>query len=203
MTSGRTIIAEQAQLAATTMRNVTDNLSSAGAEARLARHQIAATIELLQRMDRDLEQLAECAPVLNVGALCDRVAATYRTARGIGDAPVRVAAFFARLLDTYSRLADGQTPANADPSEVEAIRLAVRAQGVGTAALTHFAMTYPEHARKIDRASLDRLVIAFSVESVAGGRWPVVADVWKRRLGRHLAPVSIKNEIAKLPKSFP
>jgi hypothetical protein len=183
------------------MRQVLNALNSDRADVQIARGQIRLMVDHLRRLDQELATRGEAG--LEVREITSRVARAYRLLRGNGESDVRIAAYFARALDAMSHLAAGYDEPNFDVADVEALRAAVRTHGVASATLAWFATTYPEYARKIDQASMDRLVTAFQVGvqvKAGGGRWPTLVDVWKKRMGVHLAPVSIKNEIAKLPR---
>jgi hypothetical protein len=189
----------QAQRIGATMRGIVDDLSSAQPDLRLARRQLRAVIERATDLERKI-MMREAAG-LDAPELVHEAARTYLAQRGMGDSPTRVAAYLARTIDVCAHLSVGDHPGEPalDPGDVEALRLAVRVHGIAGAALAWFAVAYPEHAVKIDVASLDRLVTAWTA-GVDGGRWPVIADVWWLRFRVKLAPDSIKKEIAKLPK---
>jgi hypothetical protein len=186
-----------------TMRQIVEDLKSPRPDVRLARDQIRSMRQDLDRLDAELA-LRESAG-LKADDIVPRVAQTYRAMNGWGESPVRVAAYFARILTATSHLAAGHEPVGHafDTPDIEALRVAVRTQGVAVATLSWFAIVYPEHAVRIDQRSLDNLVTAFQCGAegrTAGGRWPAIAATWKTCFGVHLSPTSIKNEIAKLPR---
>jgi hypothetical protein len=195
---------KQAQGIVATVGGTIADLSAARPDIRLARRQIRATQEKLAQLDAELAQVESTD--LDASALVERVATTHRTLRGLGDSHTRAAAYLARLLDACAHLATGYSPAQPalDVEDIESIRLAVHVRGIADTVLTWFAIAYPAYAVKIDRASLDRLITAwtapFEGAAVEGSKWPVIVDVWRTRIGYKLEPQSVKKEMAKLPK---
>lgn len=143
---------------------------------------------------------------LEAGLSSDDIAAeaarTVRAMRGWTESPTRKAALLAATLTYCANLSAGLTPVGDDPFDTEALRLAIRVQGIGTAARAQFAMMFPEDAARLDRTSMDRLVTAWTA-AVEGGRWPAIAGVWKACFGVKIAPDSIQRETRKLPSKLP
>lgn len=190
---------QAAQRMGGTITKILAALNSDRPSNALARHQLAAIRQRVVEMEKDLAERDAAGLVAD-----DIVDCAARTTRALWKAETNAArgpAYLARALDICARLAVGLTPVGHEGEEIEAARLAVRSSGVGPTALAMFALTYPDLAVRIDRRSLDRLVVAWT-DSVEGGRWPVIASVWKERIGVHVAAISIKNEVAKLSKAI-
>jgi len=189
---------ELAQKIGMTLRGIIDALDAPRPANALARHQLAAIRQKAKELLRDLDERDAA------GLVADDIAATAaRTLRAlykVGNNPTHQAARLAMGLTAATRLAvhgSAALPPEVRTGEEDAFAAVVRSFGVGQAALAFFALEYPELAVKIDRPSLDRLVIAWT-SGVQGGKWPVIASVWKERFGVSLAPISVKKEMTKL-----
>jgi hypothetical protein len=181
-----------------TFRRIIDSLEGPRPVSALARHQLSA---IRQRVDHLLRQLDDQEDAGEDATEIAGIAArTYRTMFQVRNNPTHQAARLAQGLSVATRLAvhgSAALPPEARTGEEDAFAAVVRAFGVGQAALAFFALEYPELAVKIDRASLDRLVLAWT-SGIEGGKWPALTSVWKDRFKVSLAPVSIKNEMKNL-----
>jgi hypothetical protein len=99
---------------------------------------------------------------------------------------------------------DGALPVVRDIEDVvhyTAVGLAAKVHGARNVALYLFAKIFPEHAARLDRASLDKMVTAYLAgrqsggRGAAGGRWPAVIEVCRLRLGLHVKQASVEAEL--------
>jgi hypothetical protein len=184
-----------------TIRQIVDAIESPRPANALARHQLAAIRQRVVALVRDLDARDHAG--LDAPDIAEVAARTFRALHGVGESPTHKAARMAMSLDATAALAV-HGPAAAPPwmrDDADAFSIVVRSLGVANAALSHFALNYPELAIRLDRASLDRLVIAWTGQ-VQGGRWPALAAMWRERFAVHLSADSIKVETTKLRKSI-
>jgi hypothetical protein len=192
---------ELAQRIGGTLRRIIDALDAPRPSNALARHQLAAIRQKVTELERELEVRDDAGLVAD--DIVATAAKTLRSLHQIDDDATHRAARLAMGLDVAAHLAvhgSATLPPEARHGDEDAFAAVVRAFGVGQAALAHFALMYPDLAVRIDRPSLDRLVIAWTTE-VQGGKWPVLASVWWEVFDVRLAPLSIKNETTKLRRA--
>jgi hypothetical protein len=129
-----------------------------------------------------------------------------RALLGVRDGNTFVVMILAHCAEKALRAEAGQLPqAGPDPRspmvpvDVEyyaALNLAAKRLGVVHLALHLFAESYPEHAARLDRASLDRLVSATMLER-GDTRWRQAAGIAKTHLGIHVSPESLPREMKR------
>lgn len=85
--------------------------------------------------------------------------------------------------------------AEVDHETYAALMVASQRHGIVAVALYMFAKSYPEHAARLDRASLERLVA--SVHTANASRWRAACAVARERLGIVVDPTTPKQELKK------
>ena len=144
------------------------------------------------------------------GLSCDdRLKELGRVSRALFDTPDRdlfVVGILANCVEHALRFRHGQPmQAGRDPRSplapvdhemCAAIGLAAQSIGVAPLALHLFATSYPEHAARLDRPSLESIVTA-TLTVRNGAQWEAAVSVAKARFGMHVSSKSVEAEMKR------